>query len=159
MTIDEAMIQIRDKLLLSVEENFRQSGRPRWIPSRREEVTNVSKFDKKTRQGKTLIDTSTLKGSIQAAITGYQIEIGTSVNYARIHQYGGNIQKSVQIPQHQRRIYQAFGKPITPKSITVRPHTRNLNIKIPARPFILLQDYDWKQIHKFLSQVVQDEIK
>lgn len=57
------------------------------------------------------------------------LEVGSfGVPYAAVHEFGGNNR----VPAHSRMITQAFGKPIEPRSVQVRAHTRT----VPARPFV-----------------------
>jgi len=52
--------------------------------------------------------------------------VGTNVEYAAIHEYG--FSGSVQVKSFQREMTKAFGKPISPTQVTVRAHTRNINM-------------------------------
>lgn len=63
---------------------------------------------------------------------GVSFRWGTTVPYAGVHERG--FQGTVQVPAHQRTISQAFGRPIDPKSVSVRPHSRDVNIQ--ARPYM-----------------------
>jgi len=58
--------------------------------------------------------------------------VGTNVEYAGIHEYG--FSGSVQVKSFQREMTRAFGKPISPTQVTVRAHTRNVNM--PERSFL-----------------------
>lgn len=58
--------------------------------------------------------------------------VGTNVEYAAIHEYG--FSGSVQVKSFQREMTKAFGRPISPKQVTVRTHTRNVNM--PERSFL-----------------------
>lgn len=57
-----------------------------WIPSRRAEAG-----------GQTLIDTGRLRGSIGYRATDRQVEIGTNVVYAAIHQFGGRAGRGLKV--------------------------------------------------------------
>lgn len=63
----------------------------------------------------------------------FRIIFGSEVEYAAVHEYGftGN----VSIPQHQRTITQAFGRPIAPTQVTVSAHSKNM--RIPKRPYLV----------------------
>ena len=52
--------------------------------------------------------------------------VGTNVEYAAIHEYG--FSGSVQVKSFQREMTKAFGKPISTTQVTVRAHTRNINM-------------------------------
>jgi hypothetical protein len=45
--------------------------------------------------------------------------IGTKVRYGKVHEDGGTFQ----IPAHERRLTQVFGKPVSERTITVSAHT------------------------------------
>ena len=85
------------------------------------------------RSGQPLRHTGRLRNSIPASSRSGEdyVELGTNVEYAPIHQFGKT--GTMPVPAHKRRITQAFGKPIAPKTIDVKAHTRKVNIK--ARPF------------------------
>jgi hypothetical protein len=61
-----------------------------------------------------------------------RVSIGSKVPYAAAHEFGFN--GSVNVPSHTRRITQAFGRDITPRSVQVRSFVRAMNI--PARPYL-----------------------
>lgn len=69
-----------------------------------------------------LEDTSTLISGI----------VSTPVAYAPAHEYG--FKGSVTVREHMRQIKQAFGRPIEPKSVTVRAHSMQMNL--PERSFL-----------------------
>lgn len=70
--------------------------------------------------------------SVRQSGTKTTIEYGTKVPYARAHEEG--FSGNVQIPSHTRRITQAFGRQIEPKTVQVSAHSKNMNI--PARPYL-----------------------
>ena len=122
-------------LLRSISKNFKQGGRPvKWKKSARARLTG----------DKTLIDTARLKNSITMDVSGNILTVGTNVKYARIHELGGSIRKNATIKEHWRYIRFAFGKPITGRRVLVKAHQRKMNITMPARPFLVIQDTDWR---------------
>lgn len=58
--------------------------------------------------------------------------VGTNVEYARIHELGFHGQVSVKA--HLREIKKAWGKDITPRTVEVRTHSRQVNL--PAKSFL-----------------------
>lgn len=79
-----------------------QSGRLRGsLASRVEEVAGV------------------IEGTVSAG--------GAHVKYAFIHEFG--LSAAVSIKEHLRHIKQAFGKPITPRDVLVKAHSRTVNFK------------------------------
>lgn len=134
----------RDRLRASIIRNFEVGGRPdKWKPSGRSSETHKSSYDNRSRSGKTLVDTGTLRNSIQVKIQGSKLVAGTPVVYAKIHDQGGRINKTASVRSHTRRITQAFGHPISAKNITVSAHTRKMNINIPKREFLKVQPDDY----------------
>lgn len=70
---------------------------------------------------------------IRETSKGPELLVGSfGVRYAAIHEFGFTGVQNV--PAHTRNISQAFGRPIDPRAVQVRPHVRQQNI--PARPFI-----------------------
>lgn len=111
--------------LRSIEKNFREGGRPqKWA----ELKPTTVKRKKKTGHTKTLIDSGTLKNSITAEVSGNVLTVGTVVPHARIHQLGGDIQRAKKI-----------GMSI---------------IRIPARPYLVVQDEDKEIFKKILRDMV-----
>jgi len=122
----------------SVKRNFSAGGRPSWPPL-------------KSRKGQPLRDT----GRLMASVTGasgileeqhspqrHTLIIGTNVAYANVHQFGFKGSVSQAVKAHTRTISQAWGKPISPRSVAVSAHSRTIKQNIPARPFLMLQDAD-----------------
>ncbi|UOO81176.1 phage virion morphogenesis protein [Uruburuella testudinis] len=74
----------------AVRMNFRQSGRPKWLGL-------------KYRNGKPLIDTGALRGSISSMADNDTALVGTNMEYAAIHNFGGwaGRNKKVFIPQRE----------------------------------------------------------
>ena len=94
--------------------------------------------------GKTLVDTAGLLGSIRYEVRPGQLEIGVdalteSARHAKSHQFGVN--ENVGISAHTRTINVAFVVPLpAPLTFNVRAHNRNM--KIPARPFLGVDQID-----------------
>ncbi|MBP7127323.1 phage virion morphogenesis protein [Myxococcota bacterium] len=65
----------------------------RWKPSQRAQGLVRGK-----KPGLTLVDTARLRNSIHARTSGDQVEVGTDVVYARIHQLGGKAGRGVELP-------------------------------------------------------------
>jgi phage gpG-like protein len=58
--------------------------------------------------------------------SGITTQVGTNVRYARIHEYGFN--DPVQVKAHLREIKQAWGRPITPTTVSVRAYSMKMNV-------------------------------
>ena len=78
----EAMDEIGELVKLSIKRNFEAEGRPkRWPKSARA----------KAEGGQTLSDTGRLRNSFTHRAGPFAVEIGTNVQYAAIHHFGGVI--------------------------------------------------------------------
>jgi phage gpG-like protein len=134
-------------LLRSIAKNFKSGGRPtRWHPSKRALKTG----------GQTLVKTARLMRSVTMSVSGKTLRGGTNVKYARIHQLGGKINKNVTVKQHWRYMAKAFGKDIPARSVQVRQHSRQMDTYIPARPFLVIQDADWRVMRKIVAEYVSE---
>lgn len=132
-------------LIGSVLKNFKAGGRPiRWKPSKRA----------RREGGQTLIDTARLKNSITRRVAGKTLYVGTNVAYGAIHQFGGRIHKNVTVSQHWRIMRQAFGRPVDARRISVGSHQRQMDIRIPARPFLAVQDADRRYMDRIVAEHV-----
>lgn len=82
------------------------------------------------------VRTGRLRRSITSKVTddaqGVVGTVGTNVEYARPHEYGFKGTQSVK--QSLRTITQAWGRPIAPMQVIVRPHTRKVDY--PAKSFL-----------------------
>lgn len=109
------MQRLSHVMLTSVLENFEQGGRPnKW----------KHKYDDTPSK---LTQTSRLKGSINRVFDSASAVVGTNVEYAAIHHFGGAIK-----PKRAKalRFGGRFAKQVT----------------IPARPFLVLTDSDLEEI-------------
>lgn len=70
--------------------------------------------------------------NVKQSGTKTTLTYGTKVPYARAQEEG--FSGTVQIPSHTRRITQAFGRQIEPKTVQVSAHSKNMNL--PARPYL-----------------------
>ncbi len=134
-------------LIRSVAKNFAAGGRPtRWKPSRRARTTG----------GKTLIKTARLKNSMNMKVSGRVLRVGTNVIYAAIHHLGGRIRNNVTVKEHYRIITKAFGRSIPGRKVLVRAHGRQMNINMPARPFLMAQDGDIRMFKRILRDHITE---
>ena len=62
----------------AVDQNFAEGGRPKWLGI-------------KYREGKPLIKTGALRQSINASWDNNEALVGTNLEYAALHQFGGTI--------------------------------------------------------------------
>jgi len=82
------------------------------------------------------VRTGTLRRSIDQAVMDEGANVvgivSTNVKYARVHEYG--FKGTVTVRESLRTIKQAFGRPIDAKQITVKSHSRKMDL--PARSFL-----------------------
>jgi len=135
-------------MLGSIDKNFRVSGRPSKWKGLAPLTKAMRRKGSKSGGFKILQDTGRLRGSISTKVfsqtTKAAATVGTNVEYAPLMHFGGMTKGTTfNIKQHKRRITQAFGKPIEPKTITVRPYKMKIGPKeVQARPFVLFQNSD-----------------
>ncbi len=103
----------------------------------------VPRASGKISPGRTLFDLGGLEGSVRHEVRPGEVEVGVdarteSARHAAAHQLGSHRQTVV--VAHSRTINEAFGVPIAPRSINVRPHGRVTNL--PARPFVGVDQQD-----------------
>lgn len=149
----------------SIDKNFRAGGRPRkW-----KDLAPLTKALRRKGRGgghfAILQDKGRLRGSISAKVyavsTRNEARIGTNLAKAPLLHFGGMSKGSkIKIPQHRRRITQAWGKPIQPKTITVRSYIMKIGPKrVPAREFVMFQREDITAIEslglKHLDEAIQ----
>jgi phage gpG-like protein len=127
-------------MLRSVERNFQVSGRPRWRSLSSSTLGNYRLRGDARR--KPLLRTRRLYDSMRATHgrNGARVE-SVGVRYAGIHQYGG----SVQLPEIRPRNKRAL-RFWTRGGIVLTTRARAHGIRIPARPFLLLQEEDQDRI-------------
>ena len=88
--------------------------------------------------GKTLVDKALLRNSITSNATEHDVEIGTNVIYAAIHQFGGTIR-----PKSAKAL--AFNIPGI-------GFVQTQAVNIPARPFLGFNDADKSEISKIAGE-------
>jgi phage virion morphogenesis protein len=138
--------------------NFEKGGRPsKWAP-----LSPVTLARRKGR--KILMDRGMgggLAGSIHDRASKDEVTVGTNKIYAALHQFGakkgsfGTVE--AEIKAHMRKITKIFGRPVKPRKVAVRAHTKKMKLPwgdIPARPFIMVQPEDWDEIRESLSDYI-----
>ena len=142
----------------SIVRNFEKGGRPaKWKP--------LSPATLARRKGrKILMDRGMgggLAGSIHDRADKDSVTVGTNKIYAATHHFGakkgsfGTVEASIKA--HMRKITRIFGRPVKPRKVTVRAHTRKTKLPwgdIPARPFVMVQPEDWNEIRESLSDFI-----
>ena len=140
-----AMAAIGNLVAKSVKQNFREGGRPvRWPSS-------------KKPKGKTLIGTGALMKGIHYELDsdGNAVTVMTGPQkYAHIHQFGGSIPAHDIVAKNRRALRFTVGGLTLYRKSVHHPGSR-----IPARPYMLLQDEDEVKIKDMLVDHLVGEMK
>ncbi|MCE2691639.1 MAG: phage virion morphogenesis protein [Rubrivivax sp.] len=139
------MKSVAGTMLNSVEENFAQEGRPKWVdlhPGTKLGLatTNTKQglvMRKGGLQGKILQRSGGLAGSISQRWSASEAVVGSNKVYAAIHQFGGRTKPHVIRARNKRAL--SFG------GIVVR-QVNHPGSNIPARPFLRLTPRDLRDI-------------
>ncbi len=87
--------------------------------------------------GKTLIDSARLYQSITHNASATGVEVGTNVEYAAIHQFGGTI---------HAKTSKGLNWSYSAKGANQKSWARKMSVTIPARPFLGIDDEDQIEI-------------
>jgi len=140
--LSPCMRAIAEDMRAAVDENFDRGGRPSWRPSRRA----------MEQGGQTLIDTGRLRGSITHRSTATAAFVGTNVEYARIHQEGATIPPHVIRPRFKKALF-------WPGAAHPVKHVKHPGGRIPARPFLHLEDEDIKNIQDTILDYIERSVR
>ena len=139
-----ALKNIGEYQLQSTEQNFRSETGPDGQPW--QEVSPKRRARKK--HPKVLTESSHLRDSVNYRAKRKSVTIGTNAPYAAAHQFG--FAGQVQVPQHNRLISQAFGKPLAfPVWGTVGAFSFEQHI--PERRFLGIGPADLEEIHSIVG--------
>lgn len=152
-----ALSVIGEIVRTSVERNFEVGGRPgKWKEPA--PATIEQRVKKKKWPGQVLVQSARLKKSINFDVEKDKVTIGSNIRYSALHQFGakrgefGTI--SSQVKTHFRKL--SKGKAGDgEKKVKVKGHTRKQKIPwgdIPARPFLEIQDEDWKEMTRAIEE-------
>lgn len=103
-----------------------------------------SKKDKNPKKRALLVKTGRLKRSLRKMPDYMHARVVTNVPYAQIHNEGGVISGTFQWRQY-KRIKKKGGYSI------VKSHSKRLNTKIPARPFMVMGEGLKTDIDKYMA--------
>jgi phage gpG-like protein len=144
-------------MLGSIDKNFREEGRPtKWAPL---SPMIISMRRKEGKGAKILQNTGMAKGSIvYNVISDQEVQIGTPLEYMKIHQTGG----SINLPA--RDIYPVNAKALHWVSdgkdvFAMHVHQKARTVKIPKRQFLLFQEDDKLNIVKIFTEYLEEIIK
>lgn len=155
----------------SVTRNFEDEGRPRWHPWSQSTVRSYNQqavararntkawqrakakgrasverkfIETWVKGGKLLVRSGDLRKSIEIGVaTAHSVEIGSSLPYARIHQLGGTIPATTITAKRAK--YLSIP---TAGGVIFRKKANRPAVRIPARPYLLLQGEDKTTIVK-----------
>lgn len=97
--------------------------------------------------GKILTVTGRLRNSIQQRAQGDGVLVGTNVQYAAIHQYGGKTRPTVIKPRRKQALFwPGAAHPV--KSVN------HPGSDVPARPFLDLSPAEWEQVARVLAEAI-----
>lgn len=137
----------------------------------KDQVSEPWKPRKRKSRGSLLTKTGRLKRSIRKMSTGTDyVIIGSDVPYAKVHNEGGKVQKSVYISSHTRkktipkfvniRTRKASRKRVdTGESIKVKSHTRKMKLTLPQRQFMGKSRALELRLHLHLKKSLTEQIK
>ena len=111
--------------------------------------------------GKTLVDKNNLERAVTYEVRGKVLLVGVdgnakSVQNAASHQFG--VDKPVFVGGHYRVITEAFGVPLG-EAIRVRVRTHGRRMKIPARPFLGIDNDDRRAMTDAAREYVRELLK
>ena len=157
------MEEIGNIILDSVEENFEEGGRysspGSWRGgSKKWEPLSPSTIKQRRKEGswpgQILVRNSAgLAASISVNAGREYVEVGTNKPYAAIHQFGGVIPERIIKPQRAK----ALKIPVE-KGYIFRKKTKIPEVRIPARPFLVIQDEDIEEIREAILEYLTEEV-
>jgi phage virion morphogenesis protein len=149
------MAEIAGVMHDAVEENFAQQGRPRWAALK---PSTLRRRRLRGKGAKILQDSGRLAASIRQESGRDYAQVGTNVAYARIHHFGGTIERA----PHSLRVRHRtdakgnllrrdgklliFAKDSHRRARTTWREVRPYKITLPARPFLSLTTDDWARV-------------
>ena len=133
-----AMKSIGELIRTSIVKNFEVGGRPeKWKESKRVQREG----------GTTLTGKGILRRSIHTFSGPNYAGAGTNIKYAAIHNFGGTTGPHDIFPLKKKALFWPGAR--HPVKVVHHPGS-----KIPARPFMLIQDEDWIGIKETLAKHV-----
>lgn len=160
---------VRGILHDSVEENFARQGRPGWRPLAKRTIAKRTKAG--TWPGKILQERGELAASVEPGSDRTSAWVATKKRHAKIHQYGGTIERAAFGGTVRLRTARAgalmrqgkggaiFAKDRHKRARAVRFETGAFKITIPARPFFLLTDGDQDNVVSAAARFIASSVK
>jgi phage virion morphogenesis protein len=113
-----------------------------------EEDPQGQKWAPVARSGKILTDTARLRNSIDSAVAGDTVLVGSNVIYALIHQEGGVIK-----PVNKKSLKFKVGKGKGGKWVSAK------QVTIKARPYLGISTEDWQEIGETISDFIGEAFR
>lgn len=138
------MATIGNLAVKSIQKNFDEQGRPdKWLPS------------KGKIQGRTLVRTGTLRDGIHYVPDNEGVTVMTTkLPYARILHFGGTTEPHEIRPRTKKALRFTIGGVTLMRRVVHHPGS-----KLPARPYMLLQDEDIANIERIALDYVAEQDK
>uniref|UniRef100_A0A6M3KRQ1 Putative tail protein n=1 Tax=viral metagenome TaxID=1070528 RepID=A0A6M3KRQ1_9ZZZZ len=141
---------IGETVQASIQQNFEAGGRPeKWVDLA--EATKKARAAKRKWPGQILVVTGLMK-KITYQVEDDRVTLTAGSEYAAAHHFG--VDKTVQVSAHsrRRRSYDVSRdrKKVASGVVFVKGHSRHM--KLPARPFMMLQNEDWPEINESLAE-------
>lgn len=110
--------------------------------------------------GQTLVNSGRLLDSLNYQATDSQVEVGTNVIYAAIHQFGGDVHHKARKQVLNFKAHARTGKILrgfrskSKSNLSMQADVGAHDIRIPARPFLGLDDQDEVAVIKVVEDYV-----
>jgi phage virion morphogenesis protein len=134
------------ELLKSVEANFDAEGRPAW------EDWDPAYGEMKEAGDKILTASGQLRRSMTHDPDSSGVTIGSDLEYAAIHQFGGKTKPHEIRARHAQALHFFMGQ--TEAFAKVVQHPGSV---IPARPFLKFTDDDWADVAHIIEQHLMED--
>lgn len=142
---------------------FRDSKDPYDVPWKALAPSTQAANRGRRRGGKPLMDTGRLRNSIAWRLLGNGVEVGSSVRYAAIHQFGGTIDhaaRSIRVRLRKVKLESGahavrFAKDSHKRATTKWGEAAAWKVKIPARPFIGVQA---RGVPRSYGEIIRDRL-
>ena len=142
----DAWEDIAEELHNSVMANFEAEGRPVKWPA-------LNAGYRAARPAGKILNVS---GSLQLSVTkkhdARSATVGSGKKYAAIHQFGGKTKAHKIRPKRAKALW--WPGAAHPVAVVNHPGS-----KIPARPFIMVQDQDWKAFAAIIQEHIVDALE
>lgn len=162
-----AMREIGGTVVADAQMRFKASKDPYGVPWRRLARRTIAQ--RRGKSDKPLLDTGRLRNSITYRLIGqHAVEIGSNVEYAAIHQFGGTVQhgaRSLKVRLRQIVVKRADGTSYKAARFAKDTHKRaaekwgtnsaGWSVKIPARPYLATRE---RGLPREYGEIIRDAL-